>query len=232
VSYNIQLFETGTQSYRAELWEVQDHGSQVPQAVATMVLGVLTGLQMHRTVPRPAIKALLGSLALYNGYPLIVDQNLHFETKKILNDLKGFLVIQTDPQPPRQSVRPLADQFEEVQERFKQATISNHGVYHVVNIPNFPIPEGWTYHHATVRFVVPADFPYQHPSGFWADSDLYLGSSTESSWPASFTTIDPRPPHGIPAGLQKFLWEPESWALTCTLRTYTGVILSRFLQTR
>ena len=44
----------------------------------------------------------------------------------------------------------------------------------LVTVPEVPLPSGWSQPRTTVRFLVPAAYPYAALDCFWADPDLRL----------------------------------------------------------
>jgi hypothetical protein len=99
----------------------------------------------------------------------------------------------------------------------------------LVTIPGVPLPAGWNKPASTIRFLVPAGYPFAALDCFWADEDLRLASGqlpTNSGCP-----------NPIPESGQSGLW--FSWHLTTpwnpnrdTLSSWVNSINDRMRQVR
>ena len=98
---------------------------------------------------------------------------------------------------------------------------------HIVEIPEFQLPAGWSRSKTTVYFVVPVGYPQARPDTFWSDPGLTLTSG------ATPQSTGANQPQGLPAGLLWFSWHPRSWNPNAdSLSTYARFIAGRFQERR
>jgi len=70
----------------------------------------------------------------------------------------------------------LDDQLGQLRDRFGEGVIDRplSGGTVLVTVPRVSLPEGWNKPVTSVRFVVPAGYPFANLDCFWADADLRL----------------------------------------------------------
>lgn len=108
---------------------------------------------------------------------------------------------------------------------------SNHEA-HLIVVPNYQLPKGYSHKTCTVLFVAPAGFPSCRPYGFWVDeADLRLQTSNfYEGWNASPHYTHNNPILGFPkwdGKVKMFLWRLQDWHYTSTLYTYLMAIKHR-----
>ena len=98
----------------------------------------------------------------------------------------------------------------------------------LVTVPDVALPKGWSKPSTTIRFLVPASYPFAQLDCFWAEADLRLASGGSPQNAAA---------NPIPEAGQVGLW--FSWHLTTpwnpnrdTLSSWMNVILERMRQIR
>lgn len=99
----------------------------------------------------------------------------------------------------------------------------------LVTIPGVPLPPGWSKPTSTIRFLVPAGYPFAALDCFWADEDLRLAGGQPP--------INSGCPNQIPEAGQSGLW--FSWHLATpwnpnrdTLSSWVNTINDRMRQVR
>ncbi len=100
------------------------------------------------------------------------------------------------------------------------------GTY-VVEIPNLPLPPGWSKSRTSVKFIVPVGFPHAVPDCFWTDQDLRLASNADPQ----ASNIQPLP--GTSEVHRWFSWHANKWAPNRdSLMTYIKIIEARLREAR
>ena len=113
-------------------------------------------------------------------------------------------------------------------QRYRLATLTPvpNGTF-VVEIPAFPLPDGWNARSTTVYFIVPVGYPVAKPDTFWTSPDLRLAGGGMPNG-----TNQQNPP-GIPPDLLWFSWHPSVWNPNRdSLINYAEVIAQRFREAR
>jgi hypothetical protein len=121
----------------------------------------------------------------------------------------------------------IAEQIETIRTRYPQAHAveGRHGS-HLIIVPGYRLPKGWSATICTVLFIAPAGFPSIMPKRFWVDiPDLRVTQSL--SFPHCTNTLNPIP--GFPQWkwLTWFAWRPQVWNYQDTLYTFLMVIRRR-----
>jgi hypothetical protein len=70
----------------------------------------------------------------------------------------------------------LEREFEEVRQRFPNATIRAIAGQHLVSLGQAPLPAGWNKQTSNVYFFVPAGYPHANPDCFYLDPDVRLAN--------------------------------------------------------
>jgi hypothetical protein len=118
-------------------------------------------------------------------------------------------------------------QLEQLRERFGAVNTALLGSgTTLVEVPNVPLPPGWSAPSTSIRFLVPPGYPFAALDCFWADTGLTLaGGGTPRNSGAN----------PIPEVTQQGLW--FSWHLTSpwdpnrdTLSSWMNTILERMRQ--
>ncbi len=121
-------------------------------------------------------------------------------------------------------------QFEDIKKAFSEAGPKlerRSDNTSVVEIPNFPLPGGWSAPTTSILFILPANYPHGKPDCFWADASLRLASGQP---PANST---PNNSHGGPEQRLWFSWHASSWNPNMdSLLTYVNVIRRRLQDPR
>jgi hypothetical protein len=127
-------------------------------------------------------------------------------------------------------VRTLDDEFSALREHYREALLTPTEGLHLINIPNFPLPSGWSQTSTEVRFVVPNGYPYAAPDSFWSSGTLRLPNEGMPQ-NTQLGYVAPGQPQG---DLLWFSWHlQQPWnPSTCTLLTYVKVIQRRFEERR
>ena len=96
---------------------------------------------------------------------------------------------------------------------------------HLIELPNFPLPPGWSKPRATVLFRLPPAYPEARPDCFWADVDLRLAGG------AMPTNTGLPPEQLLGRNWLWFSWHVQRWAAgKDDLVKYVGVITQRLAQ--
>lgn len=94
---------------------------------------------------------------------------------------------------------------------------------HILEIPNFPLPPGWSKTTTTVLFRLPPAYPEGRPDCFWADVDLRLSNNDMPS------NSNVQPEQQLSRPWLWFSWHVDRWAPgKDDLVKYVGVIARRF----
>jgi hypothetical protein len=94
---------------------------------------------------------------------------------------------------------------------------------HWVELPNFPLPPGWSKAAAAVMFRLPPGYPENRPDCFYADEDLRLANGT---MPTNTGQPADRP---LGRSWLWFSWHVQRWVPgKDDLCKYAGVIAQRF----
>lgn len=126
----------------------------------------------------------------------------------------------------------LNEQFTALTLKYPKATMEagEHG-YHLVTLPEFPLPEGYDRSSCTVYFAVPAGYPYAVPERFFTDSVRRVNGGVPNyarqltNGPSHRETMGSFP---APKGGMIWFWKVQSWDVRRdTLKTYAAVIKSR-----
>lgn len=104
---------------------------------------------------------------------------------------------------------------------------------HLIVVPNYILPKGYSHKTCTVLFAAPPGFPACSPTNFWIDvPELSLLEPDQSSgymWSPAWTN-DRNPIPGFPNWNNKtrfFRRQLQAWHWTSTLYTYLMVIKQR-----
>ena len=123
----------------------------------------------------------------------------------------------------------IAMQLAQLQQRFTKAHVQHlPSGMQLVTVPDVLLPTGWNKPSTTIRFVIPAGYPYAPPDCFWVDADILLatGALPQNSGP------NPIPEINAPAlwfaWHLKNVWDPNR----DTLSTWMSVILRRMEEIR
>ena len=74
---------------------------------------------------------------------------------------------------------PLEEQFEIFRVDWPEARLERlPDGSHLVTVPNFVLPNGWSKPSSDIKFVAPVGYPFSRPDCFWADVDLRLAAGT------------------------------------------------------
>jgi hypothetical protein len=66
-------------------------------------------------------------------------------------------------------------QLQQLRERYPQVDLKRlSSGTHLVTIQDVPLPSGWSKPASSIRFLVPATYPFAALDCFWADNDLRL----------------------------------------------------------
>lgn len=125
-------------------------------------------------------------------------------------------------------MNPILDrQLEQMRQRFGTVNATRLGSgTTLVEVPNVPLPPGWSAAATSIRFLVPAAYPFAALDCFWADAGLTLAGGGAPKNSGS---------NPIPEVAQGGLW--FSWHLTGswdpnrdTLSSWMNTILERMRQ--
>ena len=118
---------------------------------------------------------------------------------------------------------PLEQQFELLRNYLPQTSLQKlPDGSHLVIVPGFALPTGWSKRSVEVKFVAPVGYPLARPDCFWTDSDLRLqnGSMPQATGGNAI-------PH-VNAQHLWFSWHVTSWNPNAdSLLTYLYVIKRR-----
>jgi hypothetical protein len=76
----------------------------------------------------------------------------------------------------------------------------------LVTVGSVPLPAGWGKASTSIRFLVPAGYPFAAPDCFWADNDLLLEGGRMPCNASNHNTI----PETAESGLW-FSWHVQGW---------------------
>ena len=76
----------------------------------------------------------------------------------------------------------------------------------LVTIGSVPLPSGWSKASTSIRFLLPAGYPFAAPDCFWADNDLLLEGGQMPCSSGSHNVI----PETAESGLW-FSWHVQGW---------------------
>jgi hypothetical protein len=98
---------------------------------------------------------------------------------------------------------------------------------HLLIVPGFALPAGWSKQMTDVRFIAPVGYPFGKPDCFWADGDLRLSNGNPP-----MNTGNNNIPH-IGGGYLWFSWHVQRWdSNSDNLSTYFYVIKRRLWDPR
>ena len=120
------------------------------------------------------------------------------------------------------------DQFQQLKQYYDTARLVPRpdGTF-VVEIPNLPLPTGWSKRATTAKFLVPVGFPHAMPDCFWSDPDLRLANNADPQ----ATNLQVLP--GTSEQHRWFSWHPNRWTPNRdSLLTYIKVIEARLREPR
>ena len=93
---------------------------------------------------------------------------------------------------------------------------------HLIIIPSFQLPQGWSKETVSVRFVAPVGYPMARPDCFWTDPELRLANGNVPQ-----ATGGNPIPH-TPGQFLWFSWHVSAWSANVdNLLTYLNVIKRR-----
>lgn len=81
----------------------------------------------------------------------------------------------------------------------------------LIEIPEFPLPNGWSATRTRVRFIAPVQFPMAQPDCFWVDQDLRLMPGSRTPQNTNMTPIPPAPGEVQGPPLLWFSWHVQGW---------------------
>jgi len=118
---------------------------------------------------------------------------------------------------------PLQEQFKILQEQYPGAQLTSlPDGSHLIEVPDFKLPPGWSKPQVTVKFLAPVGYPFGRPDCFWADSDLKLANGN----PPQRTGPNPIP--NVGGAHLWFSWHVGAWNPNSdNLVTYLYVIKRR-----
>ena len=118
---------------------------------------------------------------------------------------------------------PIEQQFEVLRSTVAQATLQRlPDASHLVIVPAFQLPDGWSKPSVDVKFIAPVGYPLARPDCFWTDSDLRLINGA-----APINTGNNPLPYSAGSHLW-FSWHVASWnPNNDSLLTYFYVIKRR-----
>ena len=118
---------------------------------------------------------------------------------------------------------PLQQQFDILKVGYPQAQLTDlPDGSHLITVPDFKLPPGWSKPQVTVKFIAPPGYPFGRPDCFWADSDLKLANGSPPQR-TGFNAI----PHVGGTHLW-FSWHVGAWNSNFdSLLTFLNVIKSR-----
>lgn len=103
---------------------------------------------------------------------------------------------------------------------------------HLITLPNFVLPVGWSYSSTTALFYIDSGYPCARPRGFWTTDHLrYVKNDLYGDCvPQNTTARDYESP---PEAAQRWFWTPTHWSANGdTLLTFAHVIRMRFVALR
>lgn len=118
---------------------------------------------------------------------------------------------------------PIQQQFEVLRSVSAQATLMQlPDGSHLVEIPGYDLPEGWSKQQVTIKFIAPVGYPFARPDCFWTDADLKLRNGN-----APMNTGNNQLPYS-PGAHVWFSWHVATWnPNNDNLLTYFYVIKRR-----
>jgi hypothetical protein len=119
---------------------------------------------------------------------------------------------------------PLLEQFKILQVDYPQAQLTPLlDGSHLIAIPDFKLPLGWSKQIVTIKFLAPVGYPFGRPDCFWTDFDLKLANGN----PPQRTGGNPIP--NVGGQHLWFSWHLSAWNPNSdNLLTYVHVIKRRF----
>src|SRR5438128_878754 len=118
---------------------------------------------------------------------------------------------------------PLEEQFEIIRVDWPEARLERLADgSHLITIPNFNLPSGWSKPASDIKFVAPVGYPFSRPDCFWTDHDLRLANGGVPQ------NTGPNPIPHTPTSHLWFSWHVGAWNPNVdNLLTYFYVVQRR-----